>query len=273
VALELAVDVTTLGLLSGGGELQGEWEIGGLLYRIEDGKGVRELAARSTIRLKSDERPGLGRAPGEHPEAIVVHRRVEQRLKPGTWRLTGFARDSTMRMFGADDRSIVLPKVRSQVIVGPIVRSAHVSHVVSAFPLVQESKSAPPSTAVPGTGAVPLLPSLGDPESEPAEVRLGEDVELVSWLCGDRRPVSADVAGELLGDGGARTAVSLSRRIEKQGRCLRVSDRVATSDLAPGVYVYRVTSSPDDRPTFAEKRLAVLPRASGISDHESARAR
>jgi hypothetical protein len=198
---------------------------------------------------------------------------VEQRLKPGTWRLTGFARDSTMRMFGADDRSMVLPKVRSQVIVGPIVRSAHVSHVVSAFPLVQESKSVPPSTAVPGTGAVPLLPSMGDPESEPAEVSRGEDVKLVSWLCGDRRPASADVVGEFLGEGGARAAVSLSREFEKQGRCLRVSDRVATSDLAPGIYAYRVTLRSDDRPVFAERRLAVLPRSSDVSDGRRAQSR
>jgi VWFA-related protein len=167
--VQVGVDVDTLALFPAAGKQRGDWEVGAFLYR-DDGRSKREMLGRSRVLL----------GPEGRPEAIVLHERDLDSLKPGTYHLAAFVRDRAANVFGGAEATLTLPKRNTPGMVGPIMMRAGGQFVSSPLPLLAEKGDAAIRSSTVQTGTIPI---------GRGSVSQGTPVQIVTWLCagGDLR--------------------------------------------------------------------------------------
>jgi len=145
----------------------------------------------------------LGRSRLSHtgsdlPGDFVVHERRFTGLKPGTYRLGAFVRDRTANEFGGARSTLVLPPPGRDSLAGPILLAVDRSRIVSSLPLLKGGSDVCPTHDAPSVARLLRFVSAG-----------GEPLF--------RMP---------------------SGRLQPEGPCYLVTDRIETSLLEEGDYTY-----------------------------------
>jgi len=156
----VALDLASLVHLPVGERREARWEVGALLVRQPDGP-TWEMLAVSRVESKSEPR-------GEK----IIHRAEIRDLKPGTYRLTTFARDRAAGLFGGAQSEIEGPGPAS--IVGPVLLRSSTKCLLAPLPLTSDRSAAESRVSEAQERASPL---------ENAPVEPGQPLEAHTWLC------------------------------------------------------------------------------------------
>jgi hypothetical protein len=159
-------------------------------------------------------------------------------------------RDRWANAYGGARAAIVLPRPRDPAVVGPIVTRAHGAAVRTTLPLLDEAGRASSSTR--SASIEPAALPLGE-----RAVRPGEALEFRSWICpGDAALSVPDVARYV-----ARENEPLFRfeapGVASAGDCAALVDRLDSTPLAAGHYVYRIQWDRTDDALRAETEFTV----------------
>lgn len=201
------------------------WEVGALLVR-DGGKKSWEMLGFSKVVTRTEED---GRAP-------VVHERTFERLPPGRYEFRVFVRDRWANVYGAGRTVVELPKPRQGALVGPVVMRADARHASAALPM--RVHKGIPATSRAGklrSGSLPL-------GARPAVV--GEPLEFVTWICAGEYKDTLFETQRFISRDGLPVLDLDDAWIGRAGECATIRDRLDTSRLEPGNYVYTLIWSP-----------------------------
>ena len=220
LAVQVALDPSQLLSLPSESVSLSAVDVGALLYR-EEGKESWDMLTGSELRRH-------GEATGSR--WLLFERTVDD-LKPGHYRLSAFARDTTQDLFAGAQASLVLPALDEGGIAGPVALAAGRSYFFTPLPLTRDRLEKPGGTAERREGTLPV---------GALSVERGQILEMETWLCAP----GGTARGEDLSRWITRDAVPVYRmpagRLEPKGACARFLDRVETKELEPGTYEYHL---------------------------------
>jgi VWFA-related protein len=216
--VQVAVDARSLMLFPTAGRQQGDWEVGALLTR-DRGEKNWEMLGRSRLSHTGSELPG----------DFVVHEHRFSGLKPGTYRLGAFVRDRTANEFGGARATLVLPPPRRDSLAGPIPLAVDRSRIISSLPLLKGGAGDDSRSGDVGTGSVPL---------DDSGVPIGQPLEFGTWICPAHDAPSVARLLRFVSAGGEPLFRMPSGRLQPEGDCYLVTDRIDTLILDEGDYTY-----------------------------------
>lgn len=220
VAVQVYLDTDRLVRLPGASGSTGEWEVGGLLHR-EDGALIQEMLGIYRLHESGEKRPAAG----------VVHERTYHEMPAGPYRLASFARDRSADLFGGTETWLELPDPRAGGVAGPQIMAGTRTHGLVPLSDFKSARSARPRGAAVRKGPVPI---------DPERIHCGDSLEIVTWICpGKREGKPSEFAALLLKEGVPAHRVAPGGS-EGVGDCVRISDGIDTSTLAPGEYAYKL---------------------------------
>jgi hypothetical protein len=222
VALQVAVDTSSLAAIAHSGDRVGSWEVGGVLRRLDE-------EARWTVfgisRMRQPGDPSHGRT--------VVHAREFEGLVPGSYEFRGYVRDRTTGALGGTETRLDLPDPSLPGAATPVLRRAEQAFVTAPLPILARKSSEETVSRTIRHGAVPI----GD-----GPVAVGRPLDITTWICsGD----PASVARYVDRDGVPVFALPPASS-RPSTDCVCLTDRIDTAGLAPGRYTYHL------RPPAAE---------------------
>lgn len=218
-AVQVAMELSTLGLVTVGRGAESRLEVGALLEDEDRGK-IWELAGSATLRGK------VGAGSG----AVLLYENVIEDLRPGRYRLRAFVHDRSLDRSGLGDAALVLPHPGRDGFIGPLASLPGRRVYSASLPLVGG-----PDTVAPGV--IRIRPD--DSPLGSRMVRRGEPLRMTSWIC-----AAPEHAGDQLIRYVEKSGVPIYRMpmgwADRAGRCTRVTDLFHTIELQPGLYTYRV---------------------------------
>lgn len=220
------------------GTTEGTWEVGALLSDAG--------ATRSWEMVGQSEIHGRNGAEGGGVVPAVVHERIVEAIRPGTYELRAFVRDKWTDLAGGARAVIELPRLNAAAMIGPQVLLQDRPMVRTTLPYRGEAAgSAPQATRLLERGSLPLS---GKP------VRPGERLEFRTWICPGKSEAALPATERSLFQGASQLLRFDAPPVVEEGGCARVVDALDTTTLAPGPYGYTVRwiSSPKGTPQDAE---------------------
>ncbi|TDI48168.1 MAG: hypothetical protein E2P00_00180 [Acidobacteria bacterium] len=225
VDAQVAFALQDLELVSRMEDRTGRWRVGALLDR-EDGHESWEMLtlARATLQGKGS------------TNLEALHSRTIENLNPGSYRLRAFVEDAELGRFWSREVTLELPVAAKKSgekswLSSPVVfRRIHGRLDLDLAPVTKK----PPVSSVVGAPAAGFIPMNG------IDVVAGTILEFRSVFCpgpdDDAEPSTVSV---LVQDGRPLARLPAAA-VEKAGECVTLTDRVDTSALAPGNYIYRL---------------------------------
>jgi len=214
--LQVALDPRSLGLLPHGTKRVASWEIGAVLVK-QGGRGGVEMLGVSRVTC-----------PEEGCATTVVHERVIEGLRPGTYELRAFAHDRWTDVYGGAKAKLELPRPGRPSAVGPLLVAESGKYISADLPL--RSKNSRPDESMGVHSSVGVHP-LGEHD---------EPVAVLSWICGKKKMEAQPVTTRRLSFEGAEVSALEAATLERIGHCWAVQDTVDTSRLTPGQYDYEL---------------------------------
>jgi VWFA-related protein len=251
-SVQVVLDLDSLMLLPDGERSAGTWEIGALLYREEGGR-PKEMLGASEVRRDGQD------PTGRH----IVHERIFESLKPGTYRLGSFLRDSGANLFGGAEAETVLPKPGKAGIVGPLLMSPPRPVMHTGLPLLKKKKGQ--ITRTKKTVSLPI-PIPEDPV--PARSLLSAR----TWVCPSKPGKPGTVLRYVAQDGEPLFRFEGDEKKEA-GDCFQLNDLIETVRLEPGSYTYHVRwrePTEEEPQGFVEAEITFEVQASGSAPPEEA---
>lgn len=220
MAIQVGLDVSSLGLLLAGDREVAELDVGALLYREENGKSW-EMLTGSTVRRRR----------GSAASGVLLYENVLRKLKPGEYTLKAFVRNRALDLYGRADASIRLPKPKKTGFAGPVAVCPGRETYTSPLPLRERGAAREGRVIHARMGAAPLGESA---------VKRGEPLQIVSWICPPAgSPLQQNMLRFITKDN-----VPIYRLpegwMERSGPCVRFTDLFHTIELGPGTYDYRI---------------------------------
>jgi hypothetical protein len=229
--VQVALEVDALQLRPVQDRPEGQFDVGALLSELDRDRS-HEMLSGSLVR-----RPIAG-ATG----MFILYERVIPDLRPGRHRISAFARNRDLNLYGGAETRLDLPECATGGLVGPLLRLAERRRALSPLPLLKDQAREGGGATEISTGPVPAA-SDGVPR--------GALVEMVSWLCG--KPTRDDSKRR---DGAAGVHATIPERfllyagrpidrfptpqLTEAGDCVELIDRIDTARLEPGEYEYRL---------------------------------
>jgi hypothetical protein len=237
VALQVVVSADALYLLPATGEEHGSWETGAILYREHDGK-AQEFLARSRLSAAARDLSGN----------YIVHQRLIEELRPGSWRLGAFVRDRNANLFGSAEAGMVLPNPGRAGLSTPLLMRTGRSWVLTELPFLNKKDEAPAEAGKVLKEPLPL-------STEP--VIRGETLELRTWICAPEKGGGERLLRYLvMGD---EPLFRLDHtEPPPSGSCSPIVDRIDTRFLSPGEYAYRIRYSAAAGGEIIEKEASFI---------------
>jgi VWFA-related protein len=220
VAVNVVVTTNSMALLPGPEGLTGEWETGALLYR-KDGSQVTEMLGVYSVRQNRILTAG----------GVVVHRRTIEGLPAGEYRLKAFVRDRTAGLFGGAEAILALPHPRKGGMIGPLWTHADRASIVSPLPILGDEPDQNPSASLSRNGSVPAgeFPTMDHGA-----------LEAHTWICPGKKGAKDISPLRFI----TRESEPLVRfpvaAPSPSGTCLKITDRIQSSQLEPGAYLYHL---------------------------------
>ena len=227
LSVNVGVDPDTLTFVPLGGRDRGDWRVGAMVTRIDDGKSWQMI---------TDSQLFAGDADSHFP--AILHARPLRNLKPGNYRLAAIVEDRNTYLLGAMETSMVVAGYRSgETTMGPILLRGQPRVVQLDLPLRNEKRKSPWRVAGVGAGLLPV---------DPTAVNQGDRLYAATWLC-----LEPDHAARLERDRQylryvARDGVPAFQLPPTPpvpaGECVRIEDVIDTTDLDAGIYSYHLRS-------------------------------
>jgi hypothetical protein len=251
LAVQLALDTGSIEFIPapGGSAATGganaSWEAGALLVREGDDRDWEMLGVSGAHRATEGR---LTRA-GEP----VVHEHRLTGVRPGRYRLAAFVKDRASSLYGSAQASFDLPPPADDALTEPVLLLSSKRYMIAPLPIFEKKSEGESRGTAAQDGAIPV---------PGREVRRGETLVVLSWLCRGRKVGAPDVKPTLrsyVSKDGAPIFRLEEPLVEPAGDCLRIADRLETAELEPGTYTYNLVyrKSPDALPVSRSRPFVI----------------
>jgi len=166
----------------------------------------------------------------------IVHERTLSGLRPGTYRLGAFVRDSAVDLFGGASSALDLPDPHAHAAIGPIPLLAQRRILTVDLPLRPAPANREPTrAAVQSSGPVPSGEAVSGEEGSAA-------LEIVTWLCGEGIRQTPEPVVERSVRYGSDVVMTFPEAAHRgdAGMCVRLTDTLEAGVLDDSGYTYRL---------------------------------
>ncbi|MFQ5718269.1 MAG: hypothetical protein ACE5IK_01860 [Acidobacteriota bacterium] len=243
--LSVVLNLDAVDMLSLGGRETARLDVGAVLDEMHEEGGGKSWEMLAGTEVRKTGATAHGR--------WIVHRHRFTGMKPGRYRVSAFARNRDLNLFGGDEVTVDLPKRSREGIVGPVPFRPNGRYFPAALPAREDVGKIESRRTEVRSGPLPISP----------EIHRGQPLAFKTWLCPSAKhsrsarnaPSDPAETGRHLLD-----LHTLTRFVVHSGRpeplpgepgvapfgdnCVEIEDNLATQDLETGTYTYLVVWRP-----------------------------
>lgn len=247
--LVVRLDPRSLGLLPEGDKRVASWEIGAVLVR-RGGRGGIEMLGVSRVNC-----------PKAGCTTAVVHQRVVEGLRPGTYELRAFAHDRWSNAYGGAKAAIELPAPDEPSLIGPVLVASDTGYFATDLPLRSDKPRAAESrTTLASRGMLP--PREGE-----------EPTGALAWVCGTETADAVLAATDGLWPERTPPGRGAEPTVERIGECWSVAEKLQVSppvSIAVAAAAAAPAAAAPAPPPPAAPVVLAAPTAVGSDDERTA---